>query len=68
MSIRPCASMALVGIVRKKVGYFSPSLSSGVVAPPETIGTLAIDAIWAANRVGPEQSAPTIALTPSPLK
>eukprot|EP00966_Prymnesium_polylepis_P111756 2585329-Prymnesium_polylepis.1 len=62
------AALVIDDIVRKNMGYDSPLLSSGLPDDGETMGTLAADATCAAVTDAVLQPAPTMALTPAPLK
>eukprot|EP00966_Prymnesium_polylepis_P034611 804892-Prymnesium_polylepis.1 len=56
------------GLVRRKYGYFLPSLNAGLSEIGEMMGTSDAPATSAAVIDASEQPAPMIALTPVPLK
>eukprot|EP00966_Prymnesium_polylepis_P108324 2507298-Prymnesium_polylepis.1 len=62
----PIVPNASEGIVRRKYGYFFPSLSVGLVDDGETTGTCEPAATSAAVTDAPEHPAPIITFTPRP--
>ena len=65
-SAKPSPWNASLGGVRKKYEYVLPSLSSALVEEYEICGTIARFATSAADIDGPDDAAPTMALTPFP--